>query len=75
MKSTILLTIAIFMAIAPSPDSKVISEVSAGFLASGDNPGMMTDGPALNSINDKGAPAKIAALFMKEETRTDNSSI
>lgn len=75
MKSTILLTIAIFMAIAPSPDSTVISEISAGFLASGDNPGMIAEGPALNSINDKGAPAKIAALLLKEVTRTDNSTI
>jgi hypothetical protein len=32
MKSIILMTTAIFLASAPSPDSKTISEMSAGFL-------------------------------------------
>jgi hypothetical protein len=33
MKSTILMTTAIFLMSAPSPDSKTISEMSAGFLS------------------------------------------
>ena len=33
MKSIILMTTAIFLASAPSPDSKVISKISAGFLS------------------------------------------
>jgi hypothetical protein len=33
MKSIILMTTAIFLASAPSPDSKTISEMSAGFLS------------------------------------------
>jgi hypothetical protein len=41
MKSTILLTTALFLASAPSPDSKTISELSAGFLSTGDNHGLM----------------------------------
>lgn len=32
MKSTALLTIALFFAIAPSPDAKTMSEMTAGFL-------------------------------------------
>ena len=32
MKSTALLTIALFFAIAPSPDANVMSEITAGFL-------------------------------------------
>ena len=32
MKSIILMTTAIFLSSAPSPDSKSISEISAGFL-------------------------------------------
>ena len=41
MKSTILLTTALFLASAPSPDSKTITELSAGFLSTGDNHGLM----------------------------------
>ena len=33
MKSIILMTTAIFLASAPTPDSKTISEMSAGFLS------------------------------------------
>lgn len=33
MKSTILMTTAIFLASAPAPDSKTVAEISAGFLA------------------------------------------
>lgn len=35
MKSIALLTTALFLASAPSPDSATISEVSAGFLSAG----------------------------------------
>jgi len=41
MKSTILLTTALFLASAPSPDSKTISELSAGFLSVGNEHGLM----------------------------------
>ena len=41
MKSTILLTTALFLASAPTPDSKTISELSAGFLAPTDERGLM----------------------------------
>jgi hypothetical protein len=37
MKSTLVLTIAIFLLSAPGPDSKTISEVSAGFLSQTEN--------------------------------------
>ena len=33
MKSTILLTTALFLISAPSPDSKTLAEMSAGFLS------------------------------------------
>jgi len=42
MKSTILLTTAIFLASAPAPDSKAISELSAGFLSPKNDHGLMT---------------------------------
>lgn len=35
MKSTAILATALFLASAPSPDSQTISEISAGFLKSG----------------------------------------
>ena len=41
MKSTILLSTALFLASAPSPDSKAISEISAGFLVITENIGLM----------------------------------
>lgn len=45
MKSTILLTTALFLASAPSPDSKTIAEFSAGFLAQSSDQGLMAAGP------------------------------
>jgi hypothetical protein len=58
MKSTILLTTALFLASAPSPDSKTISELSAGFLSTGDNHGLMAaeftaDTPTQMAIQNK----------------------
>lgn len=41
MKSIALLTIALFFASAPSPDSQVISEITAGFLVSNKTPVLM----------------------------------
>ena len=41
MKSTILLSTALFLASAPSPDAKAISEISAGFLMITDSIGLM----------------------------------
>lgn len=43
MKSTILMTIALFLISAPSPDSKTISEMSAGFLVPSGILGLMAD--------------------------------
>ena len=45
MKSTILLTTALFLASAPSPDSKAVSEFSAGFLSPASEHGLMAAGP------------------------------
>lgn len=41
MKSAILLATALFLASAPSPDSKSVSEMSAGFLAPQETQGLM----------------------------------
>ena len=41
MKSIALLTTALFFASAPSPDSQVISEITAGFLVSNKTPVLM----------------------------------
>jgi hypothetical protein len=45
MKSTILLTTALFLASAPSPDSKAVSEFSAGFLSPTSDQGLMAAEP------------------------------
>jgi hypothetical protein len=52
MKSTILLTIAIFLLSAPTPDSKAISEMSAGFLLPNHNTGLLASEDTIK------APAK-----------------
>ncbi len=48
MKSTILLTTALFLASAPAPDAKTISELSAGFLSVDDDYALMASDTALN---------------------------
>ena len=53
MKSIALLTTALFLASAPSPDSQVISEFTAGFMVSDNTPTLMAaelDQPALEAI-------------------------
>ena len=49
MKSTILLSTALFLASAPSPDSKAIAEISAGFLVASDNIGLMASDSVINT--------------------------
>jgi len=54
MKSTILLTTALFLASAPSPDAKTISELSAGFLSVDNDYGLMASEDSLsNRFNPK----------------------
>jgi hypothetical protein len=54
MKSTILLTTALFLASAPSPDAKTISELSAGFLSVNNDHGLMaSEVPLDKQINTK----------------------
>ena len=54
MKSTILLTTALFLASAPSPDAKDISEISAGFLSVGNDYALMASEDTLsNEFNSK----------------------
>ena len=49
MKSTILLSTALFLASAPSPDSKAIAEISAGFLKITDSIGLMASDAEIGS--------------------------
>jgi hypothetical protein len=56
MKSTILLTTALFLASAPSPNAKTISEFSAGFLAMKHDFGLMASTPVLRSGPEMHAP-------------------
>ena len=55
MKSTILLATALFLATAPSPDSKSVSEMSAGFLIADDSRGLMA---ADSVMSNKTTPAR-----------------
>ena len=67
MKSTILLTTALFLASAPSPDSKVISEISAGFLSLTDSHGLMaSDTPPDVQVNFS-SPASKPVLFLSAD--------
>jgi len=68
MKSTILLTTALFLASAPSPDSKTISEFSAGFLSQTDDQGLMAAEPARNAPAVTGTAAQLTAQPAAKET-------
>ena len=66
MKSTILLTIALFLAIAPSPDSKALLEISGGFLVTEDNYGLMAAEPSLISTTGSSISAQPAIHSVEE---------
>ena len=67
MKSTFLLTTAIFLLSAPAPDSKVLAEASAGLLAPKHESGLLaSDQPADKIV--KPLPAK------KQKTEPGESS-
>ena len=50
MKSTILLATAIFLISAPAPDSKTLSEMSAGLLAAKHETGLLASDDASKNI-------------------------
>jgi len=52
MKSTILLTTALFLVSAPAPDAKTISELSAGFLSVDDDYALMASDTTFNNRPD-----------------------
>jgi len=66
MKSTILLTTALFLASAPSPDAKTISELSAGFLSVNNDHGLMASEVTL----DKRINAQHKGTYKKADTST-----
>ena len=57
MKSTLLLMTALFLMSAPSPDSKSVSEFSAGFLSETSDLGLMAAEPVSSSPADQVALA------------------
>ena len=67
MKSTILLTTALFLASAPSPDSKVISEISAGFLSLTDTHGLMASDTSPDAQVNFSSSAPTPALLLSED--------
>ena len=69
MKSTILLTTALFLASAPSPDSKTISELSAGFLSAGDNQGLMAAEFTADTLFDADTSSQLAIRNDQGQTR------
>lgn len=66
MKSTILLTTALFLASAPAPDTQAISEFSAGFLVFKNDFALMTSGDELQSFRGTKASAHLAELLAQE---------
>jgi hypothetical protein len=68
MKSIILLTTALFLASAPSPDSKTISEFSAGFLSATDDHGLMAAEPSWSARASTGTAAQPTAQPANKET-------
>ena len=68
MKSTILLTTALFLASAPSPDAKTISELSAGFLTVDNDYGLMA---SEDTLSNEFKPKNAAQLESLTITTTD----
>jgi len=62
MKSTILLTTALFLASAPSPDAQTISELSAGFLSVDNDYGLMASEDSVNGRFDPRNPAELESF-------------
>jgi len=75
MKSTILLTTALFLASAPWPDSNIISEMSAGFLSTGDEYGLMASESTPNTPFDADVSSQLVLESGSEvyEAATINS--
>jgi hypothetical protein len=69
MKSTILLTTALFLASAPSPDAKTISELTAGFLSVDNDYGLMASEDTLG----KGINAKHKAAYKQADRINDSA--
>ena len=62
MKSTILLTTALFLASAPSPDAKDISELSAGFLSVSNEYGLMASEDTLSGRFDPRTSVQLESI-------------
>ena len=60
MKSTILLTTALFLASAPAPDSDTISELSAGFLSVKDQHGLMASESSAKLRDEPGTSTQLS---------------
>ena len=71
MKSTIILATALFLVSAPSPDSKSISEMSAGFLIETNVTGLMAaePGPAKDNPMNPYERSLTADLVAGDSTR------
>jgi len=67
MKSTILLTAALFLMSAPSPDSQVVSEFSGGFLIPNSDIGLM----ASETISDAQSWSDTSALENKPSSQIE----
>ena len=72
MKSAMLLATALFLASAPSPDSKSISEMSAGFMAPQETQGLM----AAESVTEKqpGTETSSQAITHGTDEKTEEAT-
>lgn len=66
MKSTILLTTALFLASAPSPDAKTISEFSGGFLSVGNEHGLMAADSSMDTRFNTGTSSQLVFQSVPE---------
>jgi hypothetical protein len=72
MKSTVLLTTAIFLISAPSPDSKTITEISAGFLSPSSESGLMAAELAPKMKTNSETVLPLASRLENEKTKLTN---
>ena len=73
MKSTILLTTALFLASAPAPDAKTISEMSGGFLSVKTDYSLMASEDTLNKQFNSNVSRDVNLHHAAAHHSTDNN--
>lgn len=76
MKSLVLLTIALFLVSAPTPDANDIAEFTSNFIVPESQPGLMAAGPGTSTKPDQDKEtAPVDTETSDGQPKTENSSV